>query len=236
MAQPLPAPTLFYDEYGYFRSPEAAAAYGIIGSNGQSFTTPAREARRMLTSPDPRYVDMAQMWLMQHNLPEMGDSEPPDWQNWMTAWIKQHPGPEAAMEIARAFPEAPDWQQPPRADLHLVPPAPPKKVVVQVEPGSRLEALLAQQVEAKAAADETEKRMASIKAGIAAELTERHPGTGAFDIPGGPGRPALTLRYTAPRMFSAKEFKADQPALYEQYRRPSPRWTLAEPQKKGAGQ
>jgi hypothetical protein len=227
MAQPAqPAPTLFYDEYGYFRSPEAAAAYGVIGSSGQSFTTPAREARRMLTSPDPRYVDMAQMWLMQHNLPEMGDAEPPDWQNWFSAWITQHP--EAA--ILSAVPAA----APPQ--LHLVPPAPPVKVVVEVVPGSRLEALLAQQVEAKAAADETEKRMASIKAGIAAELTERHPGTGAFDIPGGPGRPALTLRYTAPRMFSAKEFKADQPALYEQYRRPSPRWTLAEPQKKGAGQ
>jgi hypothetical protein len=222
MAQPLPAPTLFYDEHGYFRSPEAAAAYGFIGSSGQSFTTPAREARRMLTSPDPRYVGMAQMWLMQHSLPEMGDAEPPDWQNWFSAWITQHP--EAA--ILSAVPATASPQ------LHLVPPAPPVKVVVQVEPGSRLEALLAQQVDAKAAADEAENRMASIKAGIAAELTEQHPGTGAFDIPGGPGRPALTLRYTAPRMFSQKEFKADQPALYEQYRRPSPRWTLAEPQKK----
>lgn len=84
--------------------------------------------------------------------------------------------------------------------------------------------------------DEWAKRAASIKAGITMELTEQNPGTGAFDIPGAPGRPALTLRYTAPNMFDTKRFKEERPDLYPQFLKPSPRWTLGTPQKKGGGQ
>lgn len=138
------ASTLFHDETGYFRSPEAAAAYALAASGGQGFTTPGREARRMLASNHPHYVAMARTWLAERGLPEVGDAEPPDWQNWFSAWLAQNPGPEAAMEIARALPEAPvqAGQRTEPGDLlgrlHAVPdlpPAPPKKVVVQVAPG-----------------------------------------------------------------------------------------------------
>lgn len=240
MAQPLPASTLFYDEYGYFRSPVDAAAYAILASGGQGFTTPAREARRMLASPDPRYKAIARDWLAANGLPEAGDAEPPDWQNWMTAWVKQHPGPEAAMEMARAFPDEPAQDNPhawgPPPGLHVVPaelpPAPPKKVVVQVVSGSRLESLLGQRDDAANALKAAEKHLATIKDGITAELTAEHPGVGAFDIPAAPGREPLTLRYTAPNYFDTKRFRAERPDLYPQFLKPSPRWTLGVPQKK----
>lgn len=236
MAQPVPTPALFYDADGYFSSPEAAAAYALAASGGQGFTTPAREARRMLAGNHPRYTALARAWLAERGLPELGDAEPPGWQNWFSTWIAQNPGPEAAMEVAGAFPEQPDWQQPRQlravADL---PPAPPKKVTVQVVPGSRLESLLAQREEAKVALDEATRRMATVKDGITAELTEQHPGTGAFDIPGGPGRQPLSLRYSAPNMFDTKRFKAERPDLYPQFLKPSPRWTLGVPQQKKDG-
>jgi hypothetical protein len=232
MAQSVLAASPFYDANGFFLDPEAAAAYAIVASGGQSFTTPAREARRMLAGGHPHYVPVARNWLAARGLPELGDSEPPDWQNWMTNWIKDHPGPEAAMAIARALPpEQPAAAQPP-PQLHLVPPAPPKKVVVHVEPGSRLESLLALRDAAKAAVDAAEAQMRTVKDGITAELTAMHPGTGAFDIPAAPGRSALTLRYSAPNMFDAKRFKEERPDLYPNYLKPSPRWTLGAPPKK----
>jgi hypothetical protein len=241
MAQPAPVPDVFCDEYGYFRSPEAAAAYAMCASGGQGFTTPAIEARRMLTSTDARWQSIGRNWLAANGLPEAGDAEPPDWQNWFSTWIKQNPGPETAMQLARAFPEAPvqtdqnTWgRSPGLSAVPDLPPAPPKKVVVQVQQGSRLESLLSQREEAKAALDEWTKRMATIKDGITAELTEQHPGTGAFDIPAGPGRPAMTLRYTAPNMFDTKRFKTERPDLYPQFLKPSPRWTLGVPQQKNS--
>lgn len=223
MAQPAPPPDPFRDEYGYFRSPEDAAAYAIIASGGQGFTTPAREARRMIAGGDARYHVIGWTWLQQHNLPEAGDTEPPGWQNWYGEWLTQHPQ-------AVAGPPQP-------AQLHAVPdlpPEPPKKVTVEVVPGSRLESLLSQRDEAKAQQDAADERMTMIKDGITAELTSQYPGTGAFDIPAGPGREPLILRHTAPRYFDSKWFKTDRPDLYEKYRRPSPRWTLGVPQKRGS--
>jgi len=225
MAQPAqPAPSLFYDERGYFRSPEDAAAYAIITSSGQEFTTPAREARRMLAPEgDAWYHAMGWTWLQQHNLPELGDTEPEGWQNWFSGWVEQHP--EAAIL------SAPPGTAPPQ--LHLVPPAPPRKVVVQVEPGSRLEALLAQ---ADAAQDEVaaaQERANTAKAGVTTELTEKYPGTGAFDIPGAPGRRPRSLRYTAPNMLDNKRLKEERPDVYANYLVPRPRWTFSVPRNQG---
>jgi hypothetical protein len=231
MTQPAPQPDPFRDEHGYFRSPEDAAAYAIIASGGQGYTTPAREARRMLAGGHPAYVTLARCWLQQRGLPETGESEPPGWQDWYGEWIRQHPGPVTLPQEAQ-----PTWPGP---ELHAVPdlpPPPPKKVTIQVEQGSRLESLLAHQSQWKATKDEAEKQLAAIKSGITTELTEQYPGTGAFDIPGAPGREPLTLRHTAPNMFDTKRFKDERPDLYPQYLKPSPRWTLGVPQKKGGGQ
>lgn len=234
MAQPAPAPDPFRDEAGYFRSPEDAAAYAIVASGGQGFTTPAREARRMLRDGHPYYVSLGQTWLAARGLPEAGDLEPADWQTWYSGWIAQHPDPIAvvsALPDAPAGDSQPAWGPSPglRA-LPDLPPAPPAKVTVQVQEGSRLESLLSQREETKAFLDEYTKRMATIKDGITAELTEQNPGVGAFDIPAGPGRPPLILRHSAPNMFDTKRFKSERPDLYPQFLRPSPRWTLGVPQ------
>ena len=225
MAQPVPVQDPFRDQDGYFRSPEDAAACAIIASGGQGWTTPAREARRMLTSPDPRYQAIARNWLTANGLPEAGDSEPPGWQNWYQDWLNRHPE-------AISGPPGTD-QGPPLHAVPDLPPPPPAKITVEVEPGSRLEDLLGQRTAAKANLDAAEQHMRTIKDGITAELTSRHPGVGAFDIPAAPGRPLLILRHSAPRYFDAKWFKRDRPDLYETYRRPSPRWTLGVPQNKG---
>jgi hypothetical protein len=231
MAQPAPVSGLFRDQDGFLHSPEDAAAYTIIASGGQGFTTPAREARRMLASGHPRYVDTARTWLIQHNLPEAGESEPPDWQNWFSTWMSQHPEAMAMM-----YPAQPPEQEQPAASLHAVPdlpPQPPKKVTVEVVPGSRLESLLAQRETAKAALDAAEEQMRAIKDGVTAELTARYPGTGAFDIPAAPGREPLILRHSAPNRFDTRRFKYEHPDVYSNYLTPSPRWTLGVPQKRG---
>lgn len=234
MAQPAPAPDPFNDQDGFFRSPVEAAAYAIVMSGGQGFTTPAREARRMLASGHPRYIEIARAWLAQQGLPEAGDSEPDGWQNWFSVWMSQHP--EA---IAVMYPEQPvetgQRTMPPPGGLHAVPdlpPPPPRKVTVQVTPGSRLEGLLGMRPDAKAKLDAAQQEMNTIKDAITAELTSMYPGTGAFDIPGAPGREPLTLRHTAPNMFDARRFKSERPDLYPQYLKPSPRWTLGTPQKR----
>lgn len=65
---------LFRDADGRFRSPEAAAAHAVHIQGG--FSTPAREARRMLKDGSEQTAQMARDWLTLHGLSPDGDEEP----------------------------------------------------------------------------------------------------------------------------------------------------------------
>lgn len=66
--------TLFFDEDGYFKSPELAAMHAITVQGG--YSTPAREARRMLRDGG-KGAEMAREWLSERGLAETGEEEPP---------------------------------------------------------------------------------------------------------------------------------------------------------------
>jgi hypothetical protein len=66
--------TVFFDEDGYFRSPELAAMHAIVIQGG--FSTPAREARRMLRDGG-KGAEMAREWLSERGLTADGEEEPP---------------------------------------------------------------------------------------------------------------------------------------------------------------
>jgi len=71
----VPAPdddSAFFDSEGRFLSPELAAIHAVTVQGG--FSTPAREARRMLR--DPAHADMGREWLTSRGLPLDGDAEP----------------------------------------------------------------------------------------------------------------------------------------------------------------
>ena len=69
---------MFFDADGYFRSPEAAATHAVVVQGG--FSTPAREARRMLADArragDPERERMPREWLETRGLSLDGDDEP----------------------------------------------------------------------------------------------------------------------------------------------------------------
>lgn len=68
----------FTDEHGYFLSPEHAATHATVVQGG--FTTPAREARRMVKDGG-RGAEIGREWLLSRGLPIDGDDEPSqDWQ------------------------------------------------------------------------------------------------------------------------------------------------------------
>jgi len=82
MADPAEAaenPFSFWDEDGRFRSPEMAAMHAVMVQGG--FSTPVREARRMLRdarrSGDARRAAEACEWLESRGLSLEGDDEPP---------------------------------------------------------------------------------------------------------------------------------------------------------------
>jgi hypothetical protein len=67
--------TLFFDDEGYFRSPELAAMHAIVIQGG--YSTPAREARRMIRDGGKGAI-MAREWLADRGLAVDGDAEPPE--------------------------------------------------------------------------------------------------------------------------------------------------------------
>jgi hypothetical protein len=74
---------------------------------------------------------------------------------------------------------------------------PPGTVIPQVTPvpGSRLEQLLDMRESAQAALAEAKQRLDAIDAGIKAETARAAPGQAVIDIPGGPRRGPLRMRY-----------------------------------------
>jgi len=64
---------LFFDEHGNFKSPELAALHAITVQHG--YSTPAREARRMIRDGG-RMAVMARAWLDERGLSLDGEEEP----------------------------------------------------------------------------------------------------------------------------------------------------------------
>jgi hypothetical protein len=233
MTSPAPLPSLFLDADGYLRSPEDAAMYALTQGNGQGYTTPAREARRMLASSNPRYKAMAQAWLAERNLARDGEEEPPGWQNWHRDWLREHPGEPALTAIAQMFPGNQPAGRNQAADEVIAPPA----VLVKVPPGSRLESLLAQQATIKARVEEAKAQLKSITTAAAQEIVGDNPQkTRKFIIPASEDGlwPEQRLYWAAPVRCDTKALKAALPDVYKRFlARIGGSWVLAIVKDKG---
>lgn len=97
--------------------------------------------------------------------------------------------------------------------------------VVNYEPGSRLEQLHAEYVEAKAAAAEAESRAKAATEALKLELTEAAPGAAKVELAGSAG-PRLSLGYVETWRFDSTKFKKDNPVTYVQYAKKSGSWVL----------
>ena len=92
---------------------------------------------------------------------------------------------------------------------------------VEVQPGSDLEALCAQWVDAKSAADAAKARFEDLKTQIRLAAYEdasvNRPDATRIHLAGMVEVP-LVVGYTETRRFDTKRFQREQPALYEAYR------------------
>ncbi|MEV6413883.1 hypothetical protein [Kribbella sp. NPDC051718] len=101
----------------------------------------------------------------------------------------------------------------------------PVTPVVNYEPGSRLEQLHAEYVEAKALAASAKERADAATDALKLALTEAAPGAGTIQLEGTAG-PRLHLAYVETWRFDSTRFKADDPVKYVQYAKKSGSWTL----------
>jgi hypothetical protein len=96
----------------------------------------------------------------------------------------------------------------------------------QVEPGSRLEDLLATYAHLKPQADELAERLDLVKAGIRAELQAQAPNALKIEVAHEALPQALRLSYIESWSLDTKKLKAEDPALYVRYARKGGRWEL----------
>jgi hypothetical protein len=108
-------------------------------------------------------------------------------------------------------------------------PARPPAYPVTPAEGSRLDQLLNQRAAAKMELDAARERFASIDSAIKGDLTAAVPeGTEAIDIAGTAHRKPVRLFWKRENRFDVRQFKADNPTVYENYRRPSGHWEIRE--------
>lgn len=242
MATPDQAYSIYQDANGWFRSVEDAAMYVMVNSGGRGFTTPAREARRMIEGGFPAHETMARTWLAERGLSETGEDEPPGWQNWMGSWMNAHPGGPAVAAMSQLLPDAPPeirplappplTDQPPPAQQPqplptLQAPVQPPPVDVQLVPGTYLDDLFAQRHQVKAQLEELEARLEEIKAAIGNELVNNHPrGTAVFNIPAVHGGQPMRFYWSTPSRCDVKALKVQEPAIYDRFLVRKGRWTL----------
>jgi hypothetical protein len=81
------------------------------------------------------------------------------------------------------------------ADEYPPPPVLQPPAIVTPQPGSRLEQLLGMLEAARAAAEEAQARYDAIDKGIKYEVAALFPDRPVIGIAGGPGRPALVMRW-----------------------------------------
>lgn len=106
----------------------------------------------------------------------------------------------------------------------------PQFAELTLEPGSRLEQLVARYPDLKAAADQANEELNAVKTAIKAEMNAAAPHATRVDLAGPLASVPLTLRWVGRRDFDTKKLKAELPEIYEQYRKPegSGRWELRE--------
>jgi hypothetical protein len=96
----------------------------------------------------------------------------------------------------------------------------------QVEPGSRLDDLLATYAELKPRTDELTTRLKSITDAIKAELQAQAPNALKVGVSHPGLAQPLQLSYVEGWRLDTKRFKAEQPAIYVQYASKSDKWEL----------
>ncbi len=96
----------------------------------------------------------------------------------------------------------------------------------QVEPGSRLEDLLATYAQLKPTVDELTGRLKSITDAIKAELTTAVPNAPQVDVAHEALATPLRLSYVESWTLDTKRFKAEHPETYVMYARKGGRWEL----------
>lgn len=101
-----------------------------------------------------------------------------------------------------------------------------QRVTIRPVPNSRLEQLLAQYEQAKAAADEAGKTLKAITDGIKLELTNAAPGATSIDVTGELLTRPLRLHAKESWRVDAKKLKAEDPATYVRYATKSVVWEL----------
>jgi hypothetical protein len=97
---------------------------------------------------------------------------------------------------------------------------------VTVEPGSRLDDLLALYDQLKAQADEAEQRFETVKNAVKAELAAAAPGAPQVDVAHPALAQPLRLSYVEAWRLDAKRMKAEAPELYVTYAAKSGSWQL----------
>jgi hypothetical protein len=98
--------------------------------------------------------------------------------------------------------------------------------MVTVQPGSRLEDLLAAYAELKPRADELATRLKSVTDAIKTELMTAAPHSQRIEVGHEALAAPLQLSYVETWTFDAKRFKAEEPAAYVSYARKGGSWTL----------
>lgn len=109
-----------------------------------------------------------------------------------------------------------------------LPQIPPARATINLEPGSRLEQLVARYPELKAAADAATEALNAVKTAIKAEMNAAAPTATRVDLAG--AEVPLQLRWVGRRDLDTKRLKSERPDVYEAYRKPegSGRWELRE--------
>lgn len=102
----------------------------------------------------------------------------------------------------------------------------PIPVQASVEPGSRLEDLLATYAHLKPQAEELATRLKTVTDAIKAELTTRHPGAVQVDVAHEALAAPLRLSYVESWTLDTKRLKAEDPETYVRYARKGGRWEL----------
>ncbi len=97
---------------------------------------------------------------------------------------------------------------------------------VKVEPGSRLEDLLATYDHLKAQADEAAERFETVKTAIKVELAAAAPGVAQVDVAHQSLAQPLRLSWVESWRLDARRMKVDDPATYVQYAVKGGSWQL----------
>jgi hypothetical protein len=103
----------------------------------------------------------------------------------------------------------------------------PPPVDVQIAPSSVLDDLLARRHDAKVREDEAIARRKEFDTKLGNELVNSNPpGTAVFNIPAMHGGPALRFYWATPLYFPTKEFRKENPGMYDRYARRKGYWTF----------